>query len=355
MSASKLKDDDKKKQEALVKELAKYDALKPSPLTPAMTVRDVGAEAPLTRIPRKTAGPDVAPGFLTLLDDGPATVTPLPTRASSGRRLTLANWLTRPDNPLTSRVIVNRIWQYHMGRGLVTTSSDFGKLGEPPSHPELLDWLAQRFVADGWSFKKMHRLLVTSRTYQQSATAPASDLALKKDPENRLWWKMPTRRLDAEQIRDAILSATGKLDLTMGGPGVEAKEPRRSIYTKVRRNTREPLLDVFDAPEGFTSTAQRNVTTTPTQALLMFNSPFMLAQAKAFADRLEQEKSPDAVERAYRLALGRAPTRAEKNLADAFLREQMGRIAGQPAGRAAPALVDFCHVLLNANEFLYVD
>src|SRR5205823_1504749 len=211
-------------------------------------------------------------------------ITPPPGLSSTGRRLALANWLTRPDHPLTTRVIVNRIWQYHFGRGLVATSSDFGKLGEPPSHPELLDWLAQRFVADGWSFKKMHKLLVTSMTYRQSATSAAAEAALKKDPDNRLWWKMATRRLDAEQIRDAILAATGNLDLAMGGAAVEAKEPRRSIYTKVRRNVREPLLDVFDTPEGLASTAQRNVTTTPTQALLMFNSPFLLGQAKAFVE-----------------------------------------------------------------------
>jgi hypothetical protein len=349
----KLKDADKKKHDELLGELAKFDHLKPAPLAVALTVRDVGPEAPPTRVPKKTAGPDVPPGFLTVLDENPATVPPSPRPGSTGRRLALANWLTQPDHPLTTRVIVNRIWQHHFGRGLAATSSDFGKLGEPPSHPELLDWLARRFVEDGWSFKKMHRLLVTSMTYRQAATAPASEVALKKDPENHLWWKMSTRRLDAEQIRDAVLASAGKLDLTMGGPGVDPKEPRRSIYTKVRRNTRDPLLDVFDAPEGFTSAAQRNVTTTPTQALLMFNGPFMLGQAKAFADRLAGEK--DAVDRAYRLALGRSATPDEGAQAERFLQEQMRRIKGTPAEARRAALADFCHVLLNANEFLYVD
>ncbi|HWY88363.1 MAG TPA: DUF1553 domain-containing protein, partial [Gemmataceae bacterium] len=351
----KLKDADQKKLDALKKELAKYDLFKPSPLPTAPTIMDVGPEAPLIHIPKKTAGPAIAPGFLTILDEAPATVASPPGLASTGRRSALANWLTRPDHPLTTRVIVNRIWQYHFGRGLVATSSDFGKLGEPPSHPELLDWLAQRFVADGWSFKKMHRLLVTSITYRQSATSAAPEAALKKDPENRLWWKMTTRRLDAEQIRDAILTTTGQLDLTMGGPGVEGKEPRRSIYAKVKRNTREPLLDVFDTPEGFTSTAQRNVTTTPTQALLMFNSPFMLAQAKAFADRLERDNAADPIERAYRLALGRGASPEEKAQAEVFMEEQARRVTGPTSVARRAALVDFCHVLLNANEFLYVD
>jgi cytochrome c553 len=348
----KLKDAEQKKHDEMVKELTKYNSLRPSPYPEAPTMQDVGSEAPLTHMPKKTAA--IPPGFLTILDDGPALITP-PGATSTGRRLALANWLTRPDHPLTTRVIVNRIWQYHFGRGLVPTSSDFGRLGEPPSHSELLDWLAERFVADGWSFKKMHRLLVTSMTYRQSATSLPSEAALKKDPENRLLWKMPTRRLDAEQIRDAILAATGRLDLTVGGPGVEAKEPRRSIYTKVRRNTREPLLDVFDTPEGFASTAQRNVTTTPTQALLMFNSPFLLGEAKAFADRLQREGNADPIDRAYHLALGRGVSSEERAHAEDFIHEQTRRIPGQPDAARRAAFVDFCHALLNANEFLYVD
>jgi hypothetical protein len=203
----------------------------------------------------------------------------------------------------------------------------------------------------GWSIKKLVRLLVTSRTYRQSATTAAPAAALKLDPENRLLWRMPTRRLDAEQIRDAILQVTGKLDLTMGGPAVDAKTPRRTIYTKMFRNTRDPLLDVFDTPEGVASTPQRNVTTTPVQALLMVNSPFMLAQAKAFAERIGKDKGP--VQAAYRLAFGRAATDQEQAAAQAFLADQAKRAGGPQAGRTA--LVDFCHVLLNANEFLYVD
>jgi hypothetical protein len=349
----KLKDAEQKKHDELLKELTKHNSLRPPPYPEALTMQDVGSESPLTHMPKKTAA--ILPGFLTILDDRPSVITPPPGGTSTGRRLALANWLTRPDHPLTTRVIVNRIWQYHFGRGLVATSSDFGRLGEPPSHPELLDWLAERFVADGWSFKKMHRLLVTSMTYRQSATSPPSDASLKKDPENRLWWKMATRRLDAEQIRDAILATTGRLDLEMGGPGVEAKEPRRSIYVKVRRNTREPLFDVFDTPEGFASTAQRNVTTTPTQALLMFNSSFLLGEAKAFAERLQRDGAADPIDQAYHLALGRGISSEEKAQAEDFIRDQMRRIPGQPDLARRAAFVDFCHALLNANEFLYVD
>src|SRR5207244_650740 len=157
------------------------------------------------------------------------------------------------------------------GRGLVRTTSDFGKLGDKPSHPELLDYLARRFVAEGWGCKRLHRLILTSAAYRQSATAPADEVALRKDPENRLLGRAATRRLDAEQIRDALLAVTGRLDLTAGGPSLDPTKPRRTVYCKVRRNYRDPLLDVFDAPEGFNSAAERNVTTTPTQALLLIN------------------------------------------------------------------------------------
>jgi hypothetical protein len=349
----KLKDADQKKREELLKELAKYDTYKPAAFPTMLAMRDAGPEAPPTQMPKKTTA--IAPGFLTILDDKPAAIEGPAGGQSTGRRLALGNWLTRPDHPLTTRVIVNRIWQYHFGRGLVGTSSEFGKLGETPSHPELLDWLARRFVEDGWSFKKMHRLLVTSTTYKQSALSPASEAALKKDPENRLWWRMNTRRLDAEEIRDAILAASGKLNLATGGPSVEPKEPRRSVYAKLRRNAREPLLEVFDAPEGLASTAQRNVTTTPTQALLMFNSPFLLDQAKSFAARVQRESAADAIDRAYQLALGRKASLEEKQQAEAFVQDQASRIGGQPEAARQAAFVDFCHALLNANEFLYVD
>src|SRR5688572_16088417 len=253
---TRIKGADKDKLTELRKELARYDADKPEPLPPAFTVTDLGLVAPAVFLPKGKNPEPIEPGYLSLLDENPAAVRPVPNAPNStGRRTELARWLTQPDNPLTARVIVNRIWQYHFGRGLVATASDFGRLGEKPSHPELLDWLATRFVKEGWSFKKLHRLILTSAVYRQSGTAPAPENARVKDPENRWLWRMNTRRLDSEQIRDAILAATGELEFSMGGPSVDTSKPRRTIYTKVMRNTRDPMLDVFDAPEGFASTA----------------------------------------------------------------------------------------------------
>jgi hypothetical protein len=354
----KLKGGEKQRHAEFKRQLAAFDRFRPAPLPAGLSVTDVGPVAPPTLVPKKPRQRPVEPGLLAVLDDQPAVIGRVAAAPrSTGRRTALARWLTRPDHPLTTRVIVNRVWQYHFGRGLVATASDFGRLGQPPTHPGLLDWLATRFVRDGWSFKKMHRLILTSSAYRQSATAAAAPAALRRDPENRLLWRGGTRRLDAEQIRDALLAATGELDLRMGGPGALAGQPRRTIYTKVLRNRRDPLLDVFDSPEGFTSTAQRNVTTTATQALLLFNSRSLLQRAQALAARLTRDGRASDGERvtaAYRLAYGRRPTAAEQGAALAFLREQAGR-ARNTADPHAAALADFCHVLLNSNEFLYLD
>ena len=327
---NRMKAADKDKHVALTKQLSAFDAEKPAAPAPAFCVTDIGAKAPPVRIPKKDALGEIEPGFLTLLDARPASIPPLNTHLSTlnvspstGRRAALARWLTNPENPLTARVIVIRVWQYHFGRGLVATSSDFGKLGEPPSHPELLDWLARRFVEDGWSFKKLHRLILTSATYRQSS------LNTQHSPLN-LPVQATTRRLDAEQIRDAILATTGELDLAVGGPSADWGRPRRSIFTKVLRNTHDPLLEVFDLPEGFSSMAQRYVTTTPTQSLLMINSPWMLARAKAFAQRLQRDNSSDLREQltdAIRLALNRDPAAGEIESVERFLDGQEKMIA----------------------------
>ncbi|MFN4259708.1 MAG: DUF1549 domain-containing protein [Gemmataceae bacterium] len=342
-----MKGDDKEKVIALRKQLAAFDKDKPTPLPLALAVTDVGPHAPPVYIPKKGKEP-IAPGFLSVLDESPAAIAPLPdVPHSTGRRAALAHWLTRPDNPLIARVMVNRIWQYHFGQGLAANASDFGKLGEPPTHPELLDWLATRFVRDGWSFKKMHRLLVTSATYRQSTRHPQAEQCRLKDPGNRLYWRGHTRRLDAEQIRDAVLSVTGELDLKAGGPGVISSVPRRTIYTRVLRNTRDPLLDVFDLPQFFSSTSSRDTTTTPVQSLLLINSQMMLLRGKAFAQRLESEagsltSSADArrhVERAYRLAFQREPEPEEIAAALTFLRDQARRINPTEAGSAEAAFL----------------
>jgi hypothetical protein len=326
------KDAKKQKLVDLRKQLATHAAQKPEPLPSAPVVRDVGREAPPVLIPKKGNDP-IEPAFLEVLGEKVPVIAPPAGLDSTGRRMALANWLVRPENPLTARVMVNRIWQYHFGRGLVATSSDFGKLGDPPTHPELLDWLAATFVKDGWSIKRMHRLMMTSQTYQQAAHGERGKSVadpLVVDPENHLLWRMSTRRLDAEQVRDALLAATGRLDLTAGGPAADFSKPRRSIYSRVLRNTRDPLLDVFDAPEGFQSAANRNVTTTPTQALLMINSSYMLEQAEDFAARVARENpSYDQVSRidaAFRLAFGRVPTDDERRASVRFLADQAKRI-----------------------------
>ncbi|HRI15079.1 MAG TPA: PSD1 and planctomycete cytochrome C domain-containing protein, partial [Verrucomicrobiota bacterium] len=317
--AAALKPMDKETVGGLRKELSAFDYLKPAPLPTTLTVTDLGPEAPPTVIPKRT-NEVVEPGFLTLFDPGSAPIrrlTQFPN--STGRRAALAEWLTRPENPLSVRVIVNRVWQYHFGRGLVPTSSDFGHLGEKPSHPELLDWLAQRFIADGWSLKKLHRLILTSATYRQASSVDptAADLGRRGnrateltarwkenqavDPENRLLWRGQTRRLDAEQIRDALLCATGELKDEPIGPAADPSQFRRSIYTKVLRNTRDPLLEVFDLPQHFASTPSRDTTTTPVQSLMLINSPFMLQRSRAMARRVEAESAGSSA-RAIELA-----------------------------------------------------
>ena len=248
--AARIKEPDKSKRIDLLAQLKVFEKDKPAPLPVAPQAADVGPIAPPVFIPKKQQLGEIEPGFLSVLDEAPARIQNPKSKIqnSTGRRTAFAQWLTQPDNPLTARVFVNRVWQYHFGRGLATNASDFGKLGEAPSHPELLDWLARRFVEDGWSIKKLHRQIVLSATYQQSITNPIADQAKLKDPVNKLLWRANTRRLDAEQIRDAVLAVTGELDLTPGGEGVDAAKPRRSVYNKVIRNTRDPVLDVFDAP-----------------------------------------------------------------------------------------------------------
>jgi hypothetical protein len=245
---------------------------------------------------------------------------------------------------------VNRVWQYHFGRGIVATSSDFGHLGTPPTHPELLDWLAKRFVKEGWHFKSLHRLIMTSATYRQSALRPMPQVARMKDPENRWLWRMNTSRLDAEQIRDGMLAVSGELQLAEGGPSVDPTVPRRSIYLKVLRNHPDSLLEAFDQADPYGSVCTRNMTTTPTQALLMINGQWPLKRAEAMAKRVERESaSADwgaTIDAAYRVAYDRLPKPDERKDALSFFTQSQD---------AKQALVDLCHVLLNSNEFLYAD
>ncbi len=350
---------DKKWQpvQALYKELAKFEHLKPNPLPPVMSVSDVSTVTPEALLLASASDSEIPPGFLSVIDPGPAEIIRDPVvEHSTGRRTTLALWIASPDNQLTTRVIANRIWQHHFVTGLVPSSNDFGHLGQPPSHPELLDWLAVRFVESGWSFKAMHRLIMNSATYRQSASHPDKDKGETNDPTNKLHWRRDIRRLSAEQIRDAALAVSGELQLDAGGPSVSASTPRRSVYTRVKRNGSDPVLAAFDLPDGIKSTPERNVTTTPTQALLLINGDWLLKRAQAMAKRVKRAGDDEAVVTlAFRTAFGRIPEPEEVTELVAFLNQQ-AIATGKPGSQARnAALVDLCHGLLNSSGFLYVD
>ncbi len=321
-------------------------------------------------------GPPVEPHFPRALCRSDAEAEPRgvrPTARTSGRRRALAEWVAGKENPLTARVIVNRLWQHHFGQGLVTTPNDFGTNGNngaPVSHPELLDWLASELVEGGWRLKRIHERIVLSSTYQQSSRV-RDERASRADPDNTLLWRQRLRRLEAEALRDAILSVSGRLNLKMGGRGVfpalprevletqsvpgrgwdlkcpPREQDRRSVYIFVKRTLGVPLLEVFDFPSPDRPAPQRATTTIAPQALILLNSAFMEEQAAAFADRLLRDSAEPArnVEQAYRLALGRPPTAAERAIALDYLRRAGGR-----AG-----LARLCRLVLNLNEFAYVD
>jgi hypothetical protein len=330
---------------------------------------------------------EVEPGFLTILSPAAAKIEPLQGQDSTGRRAALANWLADPKNPLPARVMVNRLWHHQFGRGIVATPSDFGSMGERPTHPQLLDWLAAEFVRQGWSMKAMHRLLVTSNTYRQSSSY--SEAAAKVDPQNRLLWQFPRQRLEGEVIRDSGLAVAGLLNTKMGGPSVfpelppgmesrggwkvnedPAERNRRSVYIFVRRNTRYPMLESLDMPDTHESCGRRNMTTTAPQALTLLNSKLTLEWAQAFAARvlsIAGSVARQQVESAYQLAYSRNPDATELQTALGFLERQRGIIAARQGGTlalptpapepsdrpAAAALVDLCHMLMNSNEFVY--
>jgi hypothetical protein len=267
--------------------------------------------------------------------------------AGGSGRLELARWLTRPDHPLTARVMVNRIWQHHFGEGIVRTPSNFGKLGRPPTHPELLDWLALEFVRSGWSIKQMHRLILLSAAYQQSSEAMVE--TWKNDPDNLLFGRMNRRRLEAEALRDSILAVSGRLDRTMGGPAVrDFAAPRRTLYLTTIRSDRSGFGPLFDAADPTAPVDKRTVSTVAPQALFLLNNPFVLAQTQALAKRfLDMGKDDEArINRAYHLLYGRPPTTEESTVGRVFLRR---------AGGGEQAWQEYAEILLCANEFVYVD
>ncbi len=328
-----LKADDKDRVLELRRKIESFDELRPMSLPVAMTVSDVGPVAPPTFIPKRTSE-TIEPGFPTILAESPATVEVIPeATGTTGRRATLAKWLTQKDNPLTARVIVNRIWQSHFGRGLAANASDFGRLGEPPTHPELLDWMTGAFVKGGWSLKSLHRLILNSATYRQSTNHASMSKFQTIDPANRYYWRSDTRRLSAEKIRDAILSATGQLNNVNGGPAMMPDSPCRTIFTRVMRNSPDELLDSFDLPLFFSSNSSRNTTTTPVQSLLLINSETMLAHARKLAQVVRAESSDLRLQlaSAWRRVYGRTPSDLELKQSIEFIASQSEMIAAMQA------------------------
>lgn len=253
--------------------------------------------------------------------------------------------------------MVNRIWQYHFGRGLVESSNDFGTLGGPPSHPGLLDWLANKFVMSGWSVKEIHRLILSSSTYKQSSQQrpEITESALMQDPENILLWKFPERRLDAEQIRDSMLAVSGQLEYYHSGPSKNSNSNVRSIFLKKIRNSPITFLKEFDSPDGFESHPQRAATISPTQSLFLLNNKWPIERASAWADSLIPTFNDDlnaGIQQIFHTAYSRAPNTDEQNLLTTYLLENKGKKSDQIDRES---LIDVCHMILTSNEFLYLD
>jgi len=333
----------------------------------------------------KNPGERVNAGFPSILCDGRDIAEATSRPFVPQRRKQLALWLTQPDHPLTARIMVNRLWQGHFGRGIVSTPNDFGRQGDPPSHPELLDWLAVEFVDRGWSLKAMHRLIMLSNTYQMSNQFDAKNASV--DPDNRFLWRMNRQRLEAEALRDAVLAVSGKLNLKMGGPPVvppltkeelaglkevsqwpvsldPSEHVRRGVYLYVKRSFRLPMFEIFDQPESSFSCSRRDVTNVAPQALALLNNEFTLQNAEELAIRLLKEfgSSPEAwIQNGWNLALGRSPSGLEKGKAmEHFSKTQPVSLSHTAEGNsgetfAPKALVEFCLMLFNLNEFIYVD
>jgi hypothetical protein len=349
-------------------QLAEMQRRLPPPLPAMSSVQDVPAERSVIHV-LKRGDPDRRgkPVGMRVPSALLADKTPeLPPETKAPRSI-LAAWINEPDNPLTARVFVNRVWQDHFGQGIVATPNDFGVNGSGPSHPELLDYLANEFLAGGRRLKPLHRLILLSSTYRQASHSPDAAMARRKDPDNRLLWSMPRRRLDAEEVRDAMLATAGRLNFKAGGPSVvvpverdlvellydphqwqvtpdAAEHDRRSVYLLAKRNLRLPFLEVFDQPDAATSCPRRVASTHALQALELLNGSTAQRLADAFAERLRREVGTDParqVERAYLLAAGREPTARERELARKFLEQQ--------------PLREFALAVFNLNAFLYVE
>jgi hypothetical protein len=357
---------------ALEANLDALDDKMPAPLESIYSVKDEPEKASPVKVlfhgdylnPVATVG--VRPLGVLLPDGAPEAAIQV-----EKPRLKLAEWITDPANPLTARVMANRVWQYHFGRGIVSTPNDFGRMGARPTSPELLDWLASRFIDGGWKLKSLHRMILLSSTYQQSSISPLEKVAMKKDSDDALLWKFNHRRLEAEEIRDAMLAISARLNAKAGGPSFmvpidpdlvlmlkrpqywvatrdKAEYDRRTVYMIYKRNLRLPFVEVFDAPDTLLSCARREQSTHAPQALELLNGQTSNDLAAVFAQRLLKERTTAAerVDYAWRLAAGRAPTAAEKSLALKFL-------AGAPDDAAR--MKEFALAVFNLNAFLYVN
>ncbi len=322
----------------------------------------------------KNLGEVVPRRFLAVLG-GRASLAP---KCESGRNELARRMVDSGADPLLPRVLVNRLWQHHFGEGIVRSTDDFGAMGQRPSHPELLDWLAARLVESGWSLKAMHRLILTSSAFRMSSTPEPASEAI--DPTNTLLHRMNLRRLEAEAIRDCLLAATGRLEGVMYGPSVPVHltsymegrgrpgrsgaldgDGRRSIYLSVRRNFLNPMLLAFDAPVPFSTMGRRNVSNVPAQALCLLNDPLVIGQSRLWAKRLAcnpAQSIKQRLDRLYLSALGRPPTDQEAHASLDFLTARSPGQTGAAAPVSAPpveAWADLCHVLINMKEFIFVD
>jgi mono/diheme cytochrome c family protein len=362
--------DVKAKHEDVKTQIAAIEKQRPRPFPTALAIGERG------RVPQPSfflhrgspdaPGSQMTPGVLSVVSETEWKFPEPPANAtSSWRRRGLAEWLVWKGNPLTARVMVNRMWQHHFGEGIARNPGNFGKMGEQPSHPQLLDWLSLEFIDRGWSMKAMHRLMLTSRAYQMASTDIPANVAI--DPENRMFWRAPRARLEAEIIRDQMLAVSGALDRTLGGPsifpyidpdlfeesskrtwkGLPDTDPatwRRSIYVFLKRSIRYPMFETFDQPNLVNSADRRNRTTIAPQALVLMNNGMVRTQAKIFSERVAKEAGADVtkqVDRAFLIALARLPDSVERQRSIAFVRSS-------PTG-----LSEFCHALFNLNEFVY--
>jgi mono/diheme cytochrome c family protein len=366
--------------EILEHELGELRGHEPSKLAKALWVNEGGCKPPVTHILMRgnphNEGDEVKPGFPSVITPDDPEIPEAGEKAeSSGRRKVLAEWMASPKNPLTARVMANRLWHYHFGRGIVRTMNDFGYGGTPPTHPELLDWLASELVDGGWTLKRLHKLILMSNTYQMS-TLP-NDTALAKDRENDLFWRFDLRRLESEELRDSILAVCGNLNPKMGGPSIypkiadvvlagqsrpgdgwhlstPAEQTRRSVYVHVKRSLQVPFLAVFDSADTDISCPARFATTQPTQALAMLNSEFLNEQAKIFSENIAKEVGADVkmqVKTVLQRVMQREPTEADVDRGVSLIEKLKTTHGNSPE----LAFKNFCLVALNMNEFLYLN